>query len=949
MNTGRQSPFSAAPSERRDTEESGQPSYYLPLLLTAAAGILLSIGLFFVVRRAEHRSLQAEFDRRAEVPHTAFQRELGDYLNFLQSVDAFYYSSKDVDRREFAGFTKDAVERLAGLRAVQWVPRVAASDRAAHEQTARNDGFPQYQILDVDGHGGRVRAPARAEHLPVCYVEPPSERFELGLDLAPNADHAAAMLRARDIGAPAAGLPFAARAGTNTAVACRMFVAIYTNLFPHATPEERQINLAGYASVILDVTRLVQATLQKLRDADMRGIAWMLVDSGTPGTGERPTLLYQSPEWRQITGPVEISSRFDFDMAGRHWLLECQPTPVYLAAQRSWQDWAVLFGGLVMTGLAVAYLSAALGRSARVHRLVAERTAELARSNESLKAEIGGRARSEAALAAEREMINALMDTIPDHIYFKDRESRFIRINRSMATAFGLNRPEEAVGRGDADFFAPEHAQNALEDEQRILSTGDPMVGREEKETWADGSTTWVSTTKQCLRDKAGTIAGTFGISRDITLRKLAERRLAVQYTVARVLAQSATFNAAAPNILQEICESLGWPFGAIWIVDKPAGLLRCQELWHAPAVDVPEFVANTRSRTFSRGVGLPGRVWDSGEPAWIRDVVQDPNFPRAPVAIREGLHGAFGFPIRSGSDMLGVIEFFSPRIEQPDDELLQLFAAVGSQIGQFIERQRAEQELALKAQELERSNTDLEQFAYVASHDLQEPLRMIASYTQLLERRYRDKLDGEAREFMAFAVDGAMRMQTLINDLLAYSRVGTHGKPLVPLDASSMLQRAMANLKVAIEESHAQIHAGPLPRILGDATQFTQLLQNLVGNAIKFRGGKPPVIHISAELVDAAGVLDAGANTDLRTPKPKVWRFAVRDEGIGIERQYFERIFVIFQRLHGREEYPGTGIGLAVCKRIVERHGGRIWVESEPGRGAAFFFTIPEVPDSPL
>jgi|GEM_PF-3004803 PAS domain S-box-containing protein len=951
MNTGLQSPFSAptGPAASRASEESGQPSYYLPIFLTAAAGVALSVLLFFLVRRAEHRSFQAEFDRRAEVPHTAFQQELGDYFNFLQSVGAFYYSSRSVDRKEFAGFTKDALERLAGLRAVQWVPRVAAADRSAYELAVRNDGFPQYQILDADEQGRRIRAPVRAEHLPVCFVEPPSERPELGLDLAPNVDHAAAMLRARDTGAPAAGMPFVSRVGTNTAVACRMFVAIYTNLLPHASPEERQVNLAGYATVVLDVTRLVKTTLHKLRDADLRGIAWMLVDSGTPGTGERATLLYQSPEWRQLEGQAETSSRFDFDMAGRHWLLHCQPTPVYLAAQRSWQDWAMLLGGLLVTGLAVAYLSAALGRSARVHRVVGERTAELARSNESLKAEVAGRARSEAALAAEREVINALMDTIPDHIYFKDRESRFIRINKSMATAFGLKDPEEAVGSSDADFFASEHSQNALADEARILSTGEPMVGREERETWPDGSSTWVSTTKQCLRDKAGTIVGTFGISRDITSRKRIERRLAVQYNVARVLAQSATFNAAAPNILQEVCELVGWPVGAIWTVDTAGGVLDCQELWHAPSVNVPEFVAKSRSSTFSKGVGLPGRVWESGEPTWIRDVVQDPNFPRAAVAIREGLHGAFGFPIRSGGQVLGVIEFFSPRIEQPDDDLLQLFAAVGSQIGQFIERQRAEQALALKAQELQRSNTDLEQFAYVASHDLQEPLRMIASYTQLIERRYHDKLDDDAREFMAFAVDGAKRMQTLINDLLAYSRVGTHGKPLVPLDSGQMLQLALANLKVAIDESQAKIHTGPLPRILGDATQFTQLLQNLIGNAVKFHGNKPPVIHVSAERVDVPATPDSAPKAKYSTQKATLWRFAVRDEGIGIERQYFERIFIIFQRLHGREEYPGTGIGLAVCKRIVERHGGRIWVESEPGQGAAFYFTVPEPQDSPL
>lgn len=222
----------------------------------------------------------------------------------------------------------------------------------------------------------------------------------------------------------------------------------------------------------------------------------------------------------------------------------------------------------------------------------------------------------------------------------------------------------------------------------------------------------------------------------------------------------------------------------------------------------------------------------------------------------------------------------------------------------------------------------------------------MIASYTQLLDRRYRDKLDDEAREFMGFAVDGALRMQTLINDLLAYSRVGTRGKPPAPVDTGEILQRALTNLKLAIEESRAQIDAAPLPTVLGDATQLTQLFQNLVGNAIKFRGNKPAVIHVSAERIDTARPGESNRQSAARNLQSKEWLFAVRDEGIGIEKQYFDRIFVIFQRLHGREEYPGTGIGLAVCKKIIERHGGRIWLESAPGKGSTFFFTIPHMPE---
>ncbi len=228
----------------------------------------------------------------------------------------------------------------------------------------------------------------------------------------------------------------------------------------------------------------------------------------------------------------------------------------------------------------------------------------------------------------------------------------------------------------------------------------------------------------------------------------------------------------------------------------------------------------------------------------------------------------------------------------------------------------RAEAELRAEKEELARSNAELEQFAYVASHDLQEPLRMVASYTQLLGRRYQGKLDEDADEFIGYAVDGATRMQQLITDLLAFSRVGTRGKPPAPMESSAAVEEALANLAVAVEESRAEISVDPLPAIVGDRGQIVQLFQNLIGNAIKFHGAEAPRVQVSARMEDGE------------------WVFLVADNGIGIEPQYFERIFVIFQRLQGRQEYPGTGIGLALCKKIVVRHDGRIWVESEAGRG---------------
>ncbi|MFQ5875378.1 MAG: ATP-binding protein, partial [Dehalococcoidia bacterium] len=297
----------------------------------------------------------------------------------------------------------------------------------------------------------------------------------------------------------------------------------------------------------------------------------------------------------------------------------------------------------------------------------------------------------------------------------------------------------------------------------------------------------------------------------------------------------------------------------------------------------------------------------------------------------------ALNIPLKAGGRVVGVIEVWESagRREFSAEELalaegIAQYAATALENAQLFQQvKQAEEALAHQAQDLSRSNEELEQFAYVASHDLQEPLRMVASYTQLLARRYKDQLDADADEFIEYTVDGVTRMQELINGLLAYSRVGTQGNSLQPSDCSSIFDQVLSNLQEAIQESSAVVTRDALPTVMGDAPQLGQLFQNLVGNAIKFHGENPPQVHVSAERND------------------KEWVFSVRDNGIGIDRQYADRIFTIFQRLHNREEYPGTGIGLSISKKIVERHGGRIWVESEPGEGSTFCFTIPDAGDN--
>ena len=249
----------------------------------------------------------------------------------------------------------------------------------------------------------------------------------------------------------------------------------------------------------------------------------------------------------------------------------------------------------------------------------------------------------------------------------------------------------------------------------------------------------------------------------------------------------------------------------------------------------------------------------------------------------------------------------------------------------EVAEHKRTEETLRRIAAELIRSNADLEQFAYAASHDLQEPLRAVTGCVQLLQQRYTGQLDSRADELIRHTVDGATRMQALITDLLAYARVTTRSTPFVPVDCTTVLDQALANLRVAIAESGAVVTHDPLPTVPADATQLLQLLQNLISNAIKFRREAPPAIHIGAERQASA------------------WLLTVRDNGIGLEPQFAERIFGLFQRLHTRQEYPGTGIGLAMCKKIVERHGGRMWVASELGQGATFCFTLHAMPEETL
>jgi signal transduction histidine kinase len=386
---------------------------------------------------------------------------------------------------------------------------------------------------------------------------------------------------------------------------------------------------------------------------------------------------------------------------------------------------------------------------------------------------------------------------------------------------------------------------------------------------------------------------------------------------VSATLAQGRTMR----DMLQQCCEAavrhLGAAFARIWTHNRAESVLELQA-----SAGLYTHIDGGHARV-PVGKFKIGLIAAEKEAHLTNDVLHDERVGDRAWAAREGMVSFAGYPLLVDGEVVGVFAMFgrAPLAQ----ETLAVLGSAADAISQGIRRKAAELALEDRARELQRSNNDLEQFAYVASHDLQEPLRMVSNYVQLIERRYKDKLDQSGLEFINFAVEGAQRMQRLINDLLSYSRVGRRGAAFANVDLAQIWPRVLTGLEASIADAHATVTADePLPTVWADETQLEQLLQNLVSNAVKFHGTEPPKIHLSVER------------------RGREWHFSMRDNGIGIEPQYFERIFIIFQRLHGRGEYPGTGIGLAVCKKIVDRHAGRIWVESTTGAGATFHFTLP-------
>jgi PAS domain S-box-containing protein len=489
--------------------------------------------------------------------------------------------------------------------------------------------------------------------------------------------------------------------------------------------------------------------------------------------------------------------------------------------------------------------------------------------------------KSVEALQESKELFGTFFESSVAGISMVDLDGKFIRVNKKLCAILGYS-PKELMQLKSNDITFIEDKEIGVSLIKQMAAGEIREASFENRYVKKNGKLIWVHLSISAINDKEGKYRNFVTYIQDITERKKAEINLQEKVEGLRRMATVVSDSNDAVILHDFDGKILAWNRGA------------------------KETYGYSEAEALSKNV---------------REIVAEPDREAALTLIKK---------IKQGE----VVKSFELRRVTKDGRILDVWltttlltdekgkpVAIATTERDITERKKAEEKLITSLKDLERSNKDLEQFAYVASHDLQEPLRMVASYTQLLEKRYKDKLDSDALEFINYAVDGANRMQGLINDLLSFSRVGTRGKLI---DSHTALGQARVNLSMTIEENNAIVTNDDLPEVMADETQLIQLFQNLIGNAIKFhKPGESPRIHISAQR------------------KNEDWVFSVRDNGIGIDPQYFDRIFVIFQRLNTREEYKGTGIGLAICKKIVERLGGKIWIESQPGQGATFYFTL--------
>jgi PAS domain S-box-containing protein len=548
-----------------------------------------------------------------------------------------------------------------------------------------------------------------------------------------------------------------------------------------------------------------------------------------------------------------------------------------------------------------------------------------------IKRDITERKQAERAQLRNEAQLTDFFENSAIALHWLGPDGIVLRVNQAELDMLGYSR-EEYEGHHIAEFHVD---QNVIEDILMRLAAGELFQDYEARLRCKDGGIKDVRINSSVYRED-GQFIHTRCFTRDITERKRTESRLTLQYAVTKMLSESHDFVQTAQQILRAVCESLDWAVGALWKVDSEAGAMHCVETCHATSMATPEFDKLTQSLVFKKGVGVPGRIWELNKPLWINNVSADASFPRAGVAAREGLWSAFGFPILLGNEVWGAIEFFSPEIREPDEELLKLVAGIGGQIGQFAQRRRAEEDRAelLKREraaraDAEKANRLKDEFLATLSHELRTPLNAVIGWTRMLGS---GRLDRESSKHALEVIErNAWAQKQIIEDILDVSRVIT-GKlqlNLSPVDLVAVVDAALDAVRPAMEAKEIQIETlidAGLRMVSGDADRMQQVVWNILSNAAKFtpNGGK--------------------VETSVSQTATHV-HIQVKDSGPGIDPTFLPHVFERFRQADGSitRTHGGLGLGLAIVRHLVELHGGTIAVENrDDGEGAVFTVRLP-------
>ena len=943
----------------------------------------LTTGAVFYQSQYDNIRLRLEFNQHAAELKGALEKSFSNYINAVRSLQSFYLASTAVDREEFRIFVAPSLDNFQGIQALEWSPIILSSEREAFEKNLKQEGYPNTQITERNAAKQILPAGNRLEYIPVSFVEPyKGNESALGYDLYSNEVRSEAINRARDTGEIAMSARIILIQEKGNQYGMLAIMPVYRKGLPHQTLAERRTNISSYVLAVFRAGDIVAAAL---KDLNRERLSYQLIDESAPATEQ---LIFSSgrkelkPLVMQEKGlfgeSFSIMCSFSIPIGGRLWRFDVAPTQDYFSYYRSNTAWLILLAGLLLTGMVGVFVIVLSGRGSMLRRLVEERTAALAQSEERFRATFEG---------------------APVGVATVSLTGSFINVNKGFCDLVGYSK-DELLTMSFKQLTYHDYKQSDADLIRQTLAGEIPGFNVENRYVRKDGKLVWVNLSVKLAYHSDGSPDYFNTVIENIDDRKQADVQIKKSLSLLQATLES-TQNAIlvvdmnntwvlqnqrfidlwgiTDEILAAKDDSSALSYVLNQLEDADAFINKVRELYESPESGSSDIFRLKNGKIIER-YSIPqyidgkvvGRVWsflDITERKQVEETLQMMRFSvdHAGESIfwigRDGkiLYVNDAACVERGyssKEMFGM-KIFDLDPDYPSEiweshfedlkrqgaitletrhrtkngrvypiEVNANYVHIGGHEFNFCFLHDISKRKQMEA-ELIRSNGELEQFAYAVSHDMRQPLRMVSSYLSLIEDALTGQLNQETKQFLDFALNGAKRMDSMITSLLDYSRVGRKSEVKVLFNSKDSLDEALAFLYPELSACGGSVHVtGNWPDLFANCDELTRLLQNLIGNALKYHlENQPPQVHVHA--MTSASLL----------------RVEVRDHGIGIEQSQIERLFKVFSRLQARTRFEGAGIGLALCRKIVEHHGGTIGVESAgEGQGSLFWFELPIV-----